>query len=127
MTPMTKAAADRLILFVAAFGAAISVSSLAVAGVFAGLSAAAGSTLALMNLVVLRSLVSRLMAGDIHTKMPFVALIMLKMGVFMALVFVFISRHWVDPIPFTLGLSSLAVGLIAGSYAVARSAARNEY
>ena len=124
---MTKTAGERLILFVAAFGVGISSLSLALWGVFSGLSTAAGSALALLNLVVLRTIVLRLIEGDIHTKLPLVAFILVKMGVLMGLVFLFISRHWVEPIPFTLGLSSLVVGLIAGSFSVARSGARNEY
>jgi hypothetical protein len=127
MTPMTKSAGDRLILFVAAFGLGISSLSLALSGVFAGVSTAAGSALALLNLVVLRTLVLRLIEGDIHTKLPFLALVFVKMGVLMGLVFLFISEHWVEPIAFTLGLSSLVVGLIAGSFSVARSGPRNEY
>jgi protein-S-isoprenylcysteine O-methyltransferase Ste14 len=127
MTPITKSAGDRLLLFVAAFGVGISLLMLSLSGASSGLSALAGSALALLNLVVLRSLVSRLLDGEIHTKLPFIALIFVKMGVLMGLVFVFISRHWVEPIAFTLGLSSLVVGMIAGSFSVARSGTRNEY
>jgi hypothetical protein len=127
MTPITKAAGARLIAFVAASGAAISVLSLVVWGSFAGLSTAAGAALALLNLLVLRTLVLKITGGEIHTTLPFVALVMVKMGVFMGLVYWAITEQWVAPIAFTLGLSSLVVGLIAGSLSVARSAARNEF
>jgi hypothetical protein len=112
---MTKAALDPLFLSVAAFGAAISLACLCFAGPFSGLSSAVGSVLALVNLVVLRSIVLRVVSGDIHTKLPLVGLIFLKMGGFMFLVFWLITKHWVEPVALTLGLSSLAVGLIAGS------------
>jgi hypothetical protein len=123
---MTKPPADRLTLFVAAFGVAISVASFLLGGWHVAFSTAAGSALALLNLVVLRTIVSKVIEGDIHNKLPLLALIFVKMGVFMALVFAAITRHWVEPIAFTIGLSSLVVGLIAGSFAVPRSSARSE-
>jgi ATP synthase I chain len=122
---MTKPA-DRLVPFVAAFGSLISLGSLAFAGAHAAWSTAAGSLLALLNLVVLRTLVSRIVAGDIHAKLPLLSLIFVKMGVFMFLVYLAITNHWVEPIAFTVGLSSLVVGLITGSLYVARSDPRSE-
>lgn len=120
---MTKAAPDPLLLSVAAFGGAISLVCLGLGGTFSGFSSAVGSVLALVNLVVLRSIVLRVVSGDIHTKLPLVALIFFKMGAFMLLVFWLITRHWVAPVPLTLGLSSLAIGLIVGSvFSRARSA-----
>jgi hypothetical protein len=117
---MMKSAADRLTLFVAAFGVAISVASLCLAGKSAGFSTTMGSVLALANLMVLRTLVLRVVAGEIHSKMPLVALIFLKMGVFVAIVCLAIVYHWVEPIAFTVGLSSLVVGLISGSLTLTR-------
>jgi hypothetical protein len=124
---MTKPDADRLILIVAALGLAISLGSLLVAGSHAGLSAAAGSALALVNLLVLRTLVSHLVGGDIHLKLPFLALVFVKMGAMMALVYWAIARGWVEPMAFTVGLSSLVIGLIAGSLFLTRSGSRSEY
>jgi hypothetical protein len=120
MTPMTKPE-DRLTLIVAGFGSLISLGSLALGGAFVGMSTAIGAVLALVNLVVLRSIVVRVVAGDIHRKLPLLALVFLKMGVFMLLVYQLIVRHWVEPIAFTLGFSSLVVGLITGSLFAARA------
>jgi hypothetical protein len=122
---MTKPPADRLTLFVAAFGAAISVASFLLGGWHVAFSTVAGSALALLNLVVLRTLVSKVIEGDIHNKLFLLVLIFVKMGVFMGLVFAAIARHWVEPIAFTIGLSSLVVGLIAGSLATQRTSARS--
>ena len=119
---MTKPPSDRLVLSVALFGAGVSLASFALGGGFAGLSTAVGSVLALVNLVVLRSIVLRVVAGDIHTKLPLLSLIFLKMGVLMFLVYLFISKQWVEPVAFTIGLSSLVVGLISGSLFVSRRA-----
>jgi hypothetical protein len=123
---MIKPARDRLTLSVAAFGAVISLGSFALGGSQAGLSTAAGSVLALLNLVVLRTIVLKVIEGDIHNKLPLLALIFIKMGVFMGLVYSAIAHHWVEPIAFTIGLSSLVVGLIAGSLAVPRPSVRSE-
>ena len=124
---MIKSTADRLTLFVAAFGAMISLATLAASGPRAGWSAAVGAVLALLNLVVLRTLVFRVIQGDIHTKLPLLVLVFLKMGAFIALVFLAITRGWVEPIAFTVGLSSLVVGLITGALVVTRSGGRSEY
>ena len=124
---MIKSAAERLTLFVAAFGAMISLATLLFAGRQAGVSAAAGAALALVNLMVLRTLVLRVVQGDIHTKLPLLLLVFAKMGVFVALVFLAITRGWVEPIAFTVGLSSLVVGLITGALVVTRSSSRSEY
>ena len=120
---MTKLAPDPLVLSVAAFGAVISLASLSFGGPFSGFSSVVGAVLALVNLVVLRSIVLRVVSGDIHTKLPLVALIFLKMGSVMFLVYWFIAKQWVAPVAFTLGLSSLAIGLITGSLFAARTRA----
>jgi len=120
---MTKPPSDRLVLSVALFGAGVSLASFSLGGGFAGLSTAVGAALALVNLVVLRSIVLRVVSGDIHTKLPLLALIFLKMGVLMFLVYLFITKQWVEPIAFTIGLSSLVVGLISGSLFMSRARA----
>lgn len=127
MIPMTtKPPPDRLVPCVATFGAAISLATLGLGGAFRGWSAAAGAVLALVNLLVLRSILLRVVMGDIHTKLPLLALIFVKMGGVMALVYWLITMHWVEPVAFTIGLSSLVVGLITGSLFVNRARQRSE-
>jgi hypothetical protein len=112
---------DRLTPIVAAFGLLISLGSFVFQGAFAGLSTGVGAVLAIVNLVVLRSIVVRVVAGDIHTKLPLLALVFVKMGLFMLLVFLFITKHWVEPIAFITGFSSLVVGTITGSLFASRA------
>jgi len=127
LIPMTtKPAPDRLVPSVAIFGAVISLATLGFLGPFRGASAAAGAALALVNLLVLRTILLRVVTGDIHTKLPLLALIFFKMGGVMVLVYWFITMHWVEPVAFTLGLSSLVVGLITGSLFVNRARQRSE-
>jgi hypothetical protein len=125
MTTMTKPT-DRLTLVVAAFGLVISMAELALAGAHAGMSAAVGAALAILNLVVLRTILVRIVVGDFHNKLTLVSLIFVKLGGFMFLVYWLISKHIVEPIAFTVGFSSLVAGLIAGSLFIARSRQRSE-
>lgn len=122
----TKPVADPLVLSVATFGAAISLACLSLGNPFSAWSAAVGGVLALVNLVVLRTIVLRVVSGDIHTKLPLLSLVFVKMGIMMFLVFWFIRQHWVEPLAFMLGLSSLAIGLITGSLFVARTRAQHQ-
>lgn len=107
-------------VFVAFLGLATSLAELALGGVHAGVSSAAGAALALSNFLLLRTIVQKIVSGDMHRKLPVIALLFFKMGAVMALVSVMILREWVAPIPFTIGLSSLAVGLIANSLLMQR-------
>ncbi len=112
---MTKASADRMTLFVAAFGAALTIASYAVAGRAAAYSTLTGAGLGLANFLLLRAIVVRVVEGDMHRRGPFIGLIFLKMGVLMGLVYWVIAKHWVEPVAFTVGISSLVVGLIVSS------------
>lgn len=125
MTPMTKPA-DRLTLVVAALGSLISLAELVFEGAHAGMSAAVGAALAILNLVVLRTILVRVVSGDIHNKLPLLSLIFVKLGGFMLLVYWLITKHIVEPVAFTIGFSSLVAGLIAGSLFITRSRQRSE-
>jgi hypothetical protein len=100
---------------------ALSVIMLVNGGLFAGFSAVVGALLALANLVALRTIVLNIVSGDIHMKLPLLALIFIKMGVLLVLVYWLIAHHWVAPVAFTVGLSSLVVGMITGSLLLNRS------
>jgi hypothetical protein len=56
-----------------------------------------------------------------------IGLLFLKMGAVMGLVFLVIIRGWVTLIPFTIGLSTLSVGLIANSLLWQREDRQSEY
>jgi hypothetical protein len=112
---MTKASADRLTLTVAAFGAVLTVASYLLAGRAVAESTLTGAGMGLANFILLRMIVLRVVEGDMHRKGALLGLIFLKMGGLMGLVYWVISSHWVQPIPFTVGMSSLVVGLIVGA------------
>jgi hypothetical protein len=128
MNPLqSKSVATRMVLFVAGLGLVTSLAVFAAGGSHAGLSAAAGAALALANFVLLRTIVQRIVTGDMHRKLPVIGLLFLKMGAVMGLVFLVIIRGWVTLIPFTIGLSTLSVGLIANSLLTQREDRQSEY
>ena len=117
----------RMTVFVAGLGLATTLAAFQLAGSHAAVSAACGAALALANFLLLRTIVQRIVVGDMHRKAPVLFLLFLKMGGVMALVYLVISRHWVEPIAFTVGLSSLVVALIAHSLLAPREKSQNEY
>jgi hypothetical protein len=124
---MTKAAATRMTVFVAVLGLLTSLTALGLAGSHAGLSTAVGAALALANFLLLRTIVVRIVDGAMDRKGPVIGLLFLKMGALMALVYLVLAREWVEPVPFTVGLSSLVVGLLASSLFGLGEGRQNEY
>jgi len=127
MTAPSKQAAIRMTVFVAAFGLVTTVGAFLVGGSHTGVSTAAGAALALANFLLLRTIVQKIVLGDMHRKAPVIFLLFLKMGGVMGLVAVMILRQWVEPIAFTVGLSSLVVALIVNSFTSTRDSRQNEY
>jgi ATP synthase I chain len=122
---MTKASADRMTVFVAALGLAIALGYLSVS-TRAALSAGVGGVVGLLNFLALRYIVGRVVDGDMQRKAGLIGLIYLKMGGVMFAVYWVISSGFVAPIPFTVGLSSLVVGLIVSSLIAASSTSDRE-
>jgi hypothetical protein len=112
---MTRAAAERLTWFIAALGAVVSVAVTATQGAWAGASSAAGVAIALANWLALKLLVDRLLGGSIQRQAGLAIVLIAKMGAFMGAIFFLLQRGWVQPIPFTLGVSTLMAGPLLGS------------
>lgn len=112
---MTRAAAERLTWFIAALGAVVSVAVTATQGAWAGASAAAGAAVALANWLVLKLLVDRLLGGSIQRQAGLAIVLIAKMGAFMGAVYLLLMGDYVQPIPFTLGVSTLMAGPLLGS------------
>ena len=112
---MTKAAAERLTWFIAALGAVVSVVVTATQGAWAGASAAAGVAIALANWYVLKLIVDRLLGGSMRRQAGLAIILIAKMGAFMAAVYLLLMGGYVQPIPFTLGVSTLMAGPLLGS------------
>jgi hypothetical protein len=112
---MNKLAADRMNVGVAATGVALSAIAFLVAGPAFGLGTAVGAIVALANWSVIQWIVGRVTGGTTRSQAGFMLLLVAKMGALMALVYVVLSRGWIQPIAFAVGMSALFGGLIAGS------------
>ncbi len=115
---------------------AVGIAGLAYAvwGVDHGIAALVGGGVSLANWFVLRFLVTRITTGQNQSKAGFSLLLVAKMGVLVATVFVLIHRLALEPLGLVLGLSTLFVapvlsalvgaGSLAPSAAVAASASK---
>ena len=112
---MTRAAAERLTWFIVAVGAVTTAATAATHGRWPGVSSAAGVALALANWFALRLLVDRLLGGSIRRRAGLALVLVAKMGAFMGVAFLLLQSGYVQPLPFTLGVSSLMVGPMLGS------------
>jgi hypothetical protein len=111
------------------FAAVIALVSFAVWGGARGLGAAAGGSLAVANWFALRWIAMRITRGEATQRLQVGFLLIAKLGLLVALVFVLISRLQLDLLGVLLGLSTLFVapvisGLFQGSQAA--SAAQEE-
>lgn len=103
-------------IFIVGLGIALTVGTYAFVGTEAGRSTAIGAVLALVNWFLLRFLVNRIMGGSPKAKAGLTFLVLAKMGGLMGLIAFMIAAGWVQPIAFVVGMSSLAGGLLFGSF-----------
>jgi hypothetical protein len=114
---MNAKVAERLTWFILGLGVAVTAAAYALHGRAAGQSAAAGAGVALGNWALLRFILTRVVSGNMRSKAAFSGLLVVKMGALLGVVFVLLHNRWVEPLPFTLGVSSLVVGSLLGSFA----------
>jgi len=113
---MSAKVVERLTWFIVGIGLAVTAGAYALHGSAACLSVAAGSAVALGNWFLLRFILARVIAGSMRNKAMFSGLVVVKMAALMILVFVLLHSHWVQPLPFTIGVSTLIVGSLLGSF-----------
>ena len=113
---MNAKVASRLTWFIVGLGLAATGYAYALHGAAAGRSVAAGAGVAVGNWFLLRFILVRVVSGSMRSKAMFSGLVMVKMAALMGLVFVLLNTHWVQPLPFTIGVSSLIVGSLLGSF-----------
>ena len=113
---MSAKVVERLTWFIVGIGLAVTAGAYALHGSAAGRSVAAGSAVALGNWFLLRFILARVIAGSMRSKAMFSGLVVVKMAALMILVFVLLHSHWVQPLPFTIGVSTLIVGSLLGSF-----------
>jgi ATP synthase I chain len=97
----------RMLLVVAAGFVAL---AFAIWGVERGLAALIGATLSVLNWFALRWLTERIAHSEGQSKGGASLLLVAKMGLLMALVYILIQRLHVDPIGLAFGLGVLFIG-----------------
>lgn len=111
---MNTTRADRLTYYVIALGVVAVVAVYGVLGAQAAQSAAIGVAVGLVNWFVQKLIVRRLLSGGQKSQLGAAALLFLKMGLLMGGLFVLLRSGLVQLIPFTVGISTLVAGVIAG-------------
>ena len=113
---MPTEAAHRLSAYVITLGVIFTAVGAYVGGMQTAWSTGIGAALAVANWYLLKWIVTRVVEGTTSRKGSFLALLFVKLGAFMLAVYALIALHIVTPLPFTLGLSALVVGLLLGSF-----------
>ena len=100
--------------FVMALGVVAVGAVYALMGGAAALSTAIGVGVGLLNWFIQKFIVGRLLSGGQKSQLGAALLLFLKMGLLMGGLFVLLRSGLVQLIPFTVGISTLVVGVIAG-------------
>ena len=111
---MTKNAADRLTYYVIALGVIVVAAVWGAMGGAEARSAGIGVCVGLVNWYLLRFIVGRMLSGSQKSQLGAAAVLFFKMGLLIAGLFVLLRSGLVQLIPFTLGVSTLVVGVLAG-------------
>lgn len=121
---MTRAAAQRLTWYILALGAIAIAAVHGLRGAGAAQSAAVGVAVGLANWFSLRFIVGRVVRGDVRTQTRYALLLVAKMAGVLGVVLALIFSGWVEPVAFTIGISTMALGALLGSFAHVLSAPR---
>lgn len=106
---------NRITLHVAAVGAVLSGGAFLVVGGAPAVGTLVGAVVAVANWLALRWVIGRVAKGSARTRAVLMTLLALKMGALMAVCYALIVRFDVHAIGFTVGISSLVVGLLLGA------------
>jgi hypothetical protein len=102
-------------IIIAGLGASAAAITYFAAGAWMGVSAAVGAFLAIFNWYLYRWIIGRVMRGNVRQQSVLMLILVVKMGALMALIYYIISRQWVDPVGFLIGISALVAGLMVSS------------
>jgi hypothetical protein len=91
----------------------------AIGGLSMGIAAELGGALAVANWIAMRWVAHRILVANDKGRLVYATLLALKMGALLAITWVILSTGWVDPTGFTIGLSGLVLGVLAGAFHMA--------
>lgn len=112
---MNRTDVDRLTWYILGFGVLATTLVYVALGAALARSAAVGVAVALANWLLLRFIVARVVDGAVRRKAAFSLVLFVKLGALMGIVFWLLYSGVVEPLAFTAGVSSLALGAIFGS------------
>jgi hypothetical protein len=114
---MSRTDVDRLTWYILGVGTVLVCTVLALFSAEAAVSATVGAVVALANWFLLRFIVGRVFDSGVRRQAVFSVVLFVKLGGLIALVFFLLRSGLVLPVPFTIGVSSLALGTLLGSLA----------
>lgn len=106
----------RITLYIVGASALLTLATLVFGGVTMGLGAAVGGLVAVANWLAMRWVGQRLMVANDKGRMVWSVLLAVKMAALLGIVALILSTGLVDPTGFTVGLSGLVLGALAGAY-----------
>ncbi len=115
MTP-ERQTIRRITLYVVGASVFLTAVVTAFGGLSMGFGAAVGAALAVANWFAMRWVGHRIMVASDKGRLVYGTLLALKMGVLLAIAWLILSTGVVDPTGFTIGLSGLVLGILAGAF-----------
>lgn len=99
-------------------GASVLLSAVAflVGGVSMGFGAAVGGALAVANWIAMRWVGHRILIASDKGRLVYATLLAVKMAALLGVAWLILSTGKVDPTGFTIGLSGLVLGALAGAF-----------
>lgn len=115
---------DRYAVIIAISGAVISLLTYAIAGGDMGVAAAVGSVLAVGNWLLSRWSLLRVFQGG-KARSAVIGVMVLKLGLFAAVLWVCLFRLQLDPFGLLAGLSAFVIGMFLGTAIVGNPGAQS--
>lgn len=112
---------QRITLYVVGASVLLAALAFVAGGVAMGFGAVVGGTLAVLNWLAMRWVGQRLLIANDKGRLVWGTLLALKMALLLAITWMILSTGLVDPIGFTVGLSGLVLGALAGAFHAAAS------
>jgi hypothetical protein len=107
---------QRITLYVVGASVALTALAFILGGTRMGIGAVVGGTLGVLNWLAMRWVGERLLIANDKGRLVWGALLALKMAALLAITWTILSTGLVDPIGFTVGLSGLILGALAGAF-----------
>ncbi|MDH5676721.1 MAG: ATP synthase subunit I [Myxococcales bacterium] len=112
---MTRSSADRLTWMIVGLAAVASAVAFVVTNVATARSVATGAAIGVANWMLLRYIVGRVVDGNVRRQGGFLFVLFIKLGALVGLVYLLLRAGVVEPLPFAVGISTMAAGALMGA------------